>query len=100
MINGGKLRVEAFRLLLVGRALSVFRRAGSRGAEKQPLAVGKNEVAAVRAVRAVFRPVAFDVSSVPGLSEFFVKPRLSSVFGVPPSIIHVVTVPSGFLTSR
>jgi len=37
--------------------------------------------------------------SVPTAREFFVKPRLSSVFGVPPSIIHFSTVPSGFFTS-
>src|SRR5439155_25419524 len=31
--------------------------------------------------------------------SFFVKPRRSSVFGVPPSIIHRVIVPSAFFTS-
>src|SRR5262245_15946902 len=40
------------------------------------------------------------VISVPASTDFLVKPRLTSVFGVPPSIIHRVTVPSGFLTSR
>ena len=40
------------------------------------------------------------VISVPGCSDALVKPRRTSVFGVPPSIIHLVTVPSAFLTSR
>ena len=32
-------------------------------------------------------------------SDCLVKPRRSKVFGVPPSIIHRVVVPSGFFTS-
>src|SRR5262249_57819538 len=38
--------------------------------------------------------------TVPGIRESFVKPRLNIAFGVPPSIIHCSTVPSGFLPSR
>ena len=37
--------------------------------------------------------------SVPGCSEFLVKPRLNRLFGGPPSIIQRSAVPSGFFTS-
>ena len=40
------------------------------------------------------------VISVPSFSDALVKPRRTRVFGVPPSIIHLLTVPSGFFTSR
>jgi hypothetical protein len=37
--------------------------------------------------------------TVPGWSDAFVKPRRSSVLGVPASTIHSSVVPSGFFTS-
>src|SRR5688572_17895774 len=40
------------------------------------------------------------VTSVPASRDRLLKPRLTKVFGVPPSIIQRVTVPSGFFTSR
>src|SRR5713226_9458815 len=37
--------------------------------------------------------------SVPGSKDSLVNPRRNSTFGVPASIAHFTTVPSGFLTS-
>ena len=79
---------------------AVLGRARAGRAQEQTFAIRKHEVAPLARFAPFFARNPSTVISVPGCSDVFVKPRRNNVFGVPPSIIHLVTVPSGFFTSR
>src|SRR5215470_7415007 len=57
-------------LLLLGRVASINWSTRTRRTHEQPASVGEDEVAAVRAIRAVLRPIAFDRDFHTGFDRF------------------------------
>ena len=82
-----------------GLLVQLVRRAGARRAHEQLLPVLERDVAAVGAVRAVLGLVPVDDDHRARQSDFLVKPRRNSTFGVPASNAQFSTLPSGFFTS-